>query len=117
MKGTTMFKSIILAAATIAASATIASTAGNYMSPLPLNQERGTEIQLGLIVAEGNGTVEIREFHNGKVGKLLGSEGVQASGNPVFDVEITSTLSDVIAILNVDGKVVDTQEFNFDQRN
>lgn len=64
-----MFKTATLALAAIAVSATIASAAGNDMNPPPLTQERDTEIQLDLIVAEGNGTVEIREFHNGQVGK------------------------------------------------
>jgi hypothetical protein len=112
-----MFNSITLATAAIAASATIASAGGNYMSPQPLDQESATTIELGLIVAEGNGTVEIRESRNGQVGKLLGSEAVQAGGNPGVDVEITRTLADVVAILNVEDKVVGTQEFKFDQYN
>ena len=46
-----MFKSITLAAVVIAASASIASANGSYLSTFAPSQERNTEVELGLVVA------------------------------------------------------------------
>jgi hypothetical protein len=116
-KGTTMFKSITLAAVVIAASASIASANGSYLSTFAPSQERMTEVELGLVVAEANGTVEIRDYRNGQIGKLLGSKAVKAGGNPFVEVEITPSFGDAVAVLTVGGNIVDTQVLNFDQHN
>jgi hypothetical protein len=76
-----------------------------------------TEVELGLVVAEANGTVEIRDYRNGQIGKLLGSEAVKASGNPNVDVEITPSFGDAIAVLKVGDNIVDTEVLNFSQHN
>jgi hypothetical protein len=76
-----------------------------------------TQVELGLVVAEANGTVEIRDYRNGQTGKLLGTEAVQAGGNPFVEVEITPSFGDAVAILKVGGNIVDTQVLNFDQNN
>jgi hypothetical protein len=112
-----MFKSITLAAVVIAASASIASASGSYLSTFAPSQERNTEVELGLIVAEANGTVEIRDYRNGQIGKLLGSEAVKAGGNPNVDIEITPSFGDAVAVLTVGGNIVDTQVLNFSQHN
>jgi hypothetical protein len=104
-----MFKSITLAAVVMAASASIASANGSYLSTFAPSQERNTEVELGLVVAEANGTVEIRE--------LLGTEAVTAGGNPHVDVEITPSFGDAVAVLTVGGNIVDTQVLNFSQHN
>lgn len=112
-----MFNSITLATAVIAASATIASADGNYLSTFAPSQERNTEVELGIVVAEATGTVEIRDYRNNQVGKLLGSEGVKAGGNPNVDIEITPSFGNAIAILTVGGKVEDRQELDFSRNN
>ena len=113
-----MFKSITLAAVVIAASASIASAnSGSYLSTFAPSQERMTQVELGLVVAEANGTVEIRDYRNGQTGKLLGTEAVHAGGNPFVEVEITPSFGDAVAILKVGGNIVDTQVLNFDQNN
>jgi hypothetical protein len=112
-----MFKSITLAAVVIAASASIASASSNYISTFAPSQERTTEVELGLVVAAANGVVEIRDYRNGQIGKLLGSETVKAGGNPNVDVEITPSFGNAIAILKVGDNVVDTQALNFSQHN
>jgi hypothetical protein len=112
-----MFKSITLAAVVIAASASIASANGSYLSTFAPSQERMTEVELGLVVAEAKGTVEIRDYRNGQIGKLLGSEAVKAGGNPFVEVEITPSFGDAVAVLTVGGNIVDTQVLNFDQHN
>jgi hypothetical protein len=112
-----MFKSITLAAVVIAASASIASASGSYLSTFAPSQERNTEVKLGLVVAEANGTVEIRDYRNGQIGKLLGSEAVKAGGNPNIDIEITPSFGDAVAVLTVGGNIVDTQVLNFSHHN
>jgi hypothetical protein len=109
----TMFNSITLATAVLAASATIASAGGNYLSTFATSQERNTKVELGLVVAEANGTVEIRSYRNGQIGTLLGSEAVKAGGNPNVDVEITPSFGDAIAVLKVGDNTVDTEALNF----
>jgi hypothetical protein len=108
-----MFNSITLATAVIAASATIASAGGNYLSTFETSQERNTKVELGLVVAEANGTVDIRNYRNGQIGTLLGSEAVKAGGNPNVDVELTPSFGDAIAILKVGDNTVDTEVLNF----
>ena len=112
-----MFKSITLAAVVIAASASIASANGSYLSTFAPSQERMTEVELGLVVAEAKGTVEIRDYRNGQIGKLLGSEAVKAGGNPNVDIKITPSFGDAVAVLTVGGNIVDTQVLNFGQHN
>jgi hypothetical protein len=112
-----MFKSITLAAVVIAASASIASANGSYLSTFAPSQERNTEVELGLVVAEANGTVEIRDYRNGQIGKLLGTEAVKTGGNPHVDVEIAPSFGDAVAVLTVGGSIVDTQVLNFSQHN
>jgi dihydroxy-acid dehydratase len=88
-----------------------------YLSTFAPSQERNTEVELGLVVAEANGTVEIRDYRNGQIGKLLGTEPVKAGGNPHVDVEITPSFGDAVAVLKVGGNIVDTQVLNFSQHN
>ncbi|SMX39105.1 hypothetical protein [Octadecabacter ascidiaceicola] len=113
-----MFKTVSLALAAIAASATIASASpDSYFSNFAASTERTTEVELGLVVAEGAGVVEIYTYTNGQAGKLLGSENVHAGGNPSVDVEIAPAYGDAIALLKVGGQVVDSEVLRFDTNN
>lgn len=107
-----MFKTLTIAAATLAASATFAS-ADSYISNFVMEQDRGSQIELGTVRAAGNGVVEIYSFHKGKVGALLGSEAVMAGANLDVDVDIRRPGTDAIAFLKVNGQIVDTQEIDF----
>jgi len=107
-----MFKTLTIAAAAIAASATFAS-ADSYISNFVEDQARDTQVELGTVRAKGNGTVEIFAFHKGELGALLGSEAVMAGANTDVNVDIQRSEVDAIAVLTVDGQVVDTQEIDF----
>lgn len=107
-----MFKTVSLALAAIAASATIAS-AESYLSNFVENQNRDTQIELGTVRAADNGVVEIYSYHGGELGALLGSEAVLAGANADVNVDILRSNVDAIAVLKVDGQIVDTQEIEF----
>ena len=107
-----MFKTVSLALAAIAASATIAS-ADSYISNFVEQQNRDRQIELGTVRAAGNGVVEVYSFHKGEIGTLLGSEAVMAGANLDVDVDVRRPTTDAIAILKVNGQIVDTQELEF----
>jgi hypothetical protein len=73
MKGTTMFKSITLAAVVIAASASPASADASNISNFVEQQDSNGLVELGTVTAEGNGIVEIN-LPQRCPGKSLGSE-------------------------------------------
>ena len=108
-----MFKTATLALAAIAASATIASASINDLSNFSMEQDRGNQVELGLVRATSDGVVEVYTFHKGEVGALLGSTDVHAGANTDVDVQIPRTGVDAIAILKVNGQTVDTQEIDF----
>lgn len=104
-------KSIALAAATIAALGTTASAA-NYFE-LGNNLNAGSELELGLVHSEANGTVEIYTNVAGAPGVLIGSENVRAGANGSVRVDINTVLQqDVIAVLKVNGQVVAERDYN-----
>jgi len=107
-----MFKTATIALAAIAASASMAS-ANSYISNFVEEQVRGSQVELGTVRAAGDGVVEIYSFHKGEVGVLLGSEAVTAGSNLDVDVDIRRPATDAIAILKVNGQIVDTQELDF----
>lgn len=108
-----MFKSIALAAATVAASASFASADVSYLSNFAMEQNNDTIVELGTVRAAGNGVVEIYSYNAGKVGALLGTEAVNAGANQDVDVNIRRSGTDAIAFLKVNGQIVDTQEIDF----
>ncbi len=112
-KGTTMFKTASLTLAAIVASATVAAADVNYINTFAKEQANDTQVELGLVRAEGNGVVEIYSYHAGQTGGLLGSAKVHAGANPDVDVNIRRSSTNAIAVLKVGGEVVDTQEIDF----
>lgn len=108
-----MFKSVTLAIAALAASATIASADVNYINTFAKEQANDTQIELGLVRAEADGVVEIFSYHAGQTGALLGSTTVNAGANPAVDVNIKRSGTNAIAVLTVGGEVVDTQVIDF----
>ena len=108
-----MFKTVSLAIAAIAASATIASANINDTSNFVMEQDHENQVELGLVRANGDGVVEVYTFHKGEIGALLGSTDVHAGANLDVDVNILRSDVDAIAILKVNGQTVDTQEIDF----
>ncbi|MGJ8609616.1 MAG: hypothetical protein ACSHWY_00885 [Octadecabacter sp.] len=108
-----MFKSVTLAIAAIAASATFASADTNYINSLAKEQANDTNVELGLVRADQAGVVEIYSYHAGQTGGLLGSTTVHAGANPDVDVNIQRSNTNAIAVLKVGGQIVETQEIDF----
>ncbi|WP_375280755.1 hypothetical protein [Pseudooctadecabacter sp.] len=107
-----MFKTLTLAAAAVAATASFAS-AESYISNFVEEQSRDTQVELGTVRAAADGVVEIYSFHGGELGALLGSEAVMAGANTNTNVDILRSNVDAIAVLKVGGEIVDTQEIEF----
>ncbi|WP_296425682.1 hypothetical protein [Yoonia sp.] len=106
-------KTLIFVAAAIAATGSFA-TADTYFEFGPQLAPSDT-LELGLITADGDGVVEIYEYHTGVMGALLGSERLHAGANP--DVRINTGVpvrQDVIAVVKIGGQVVATKQFDID---
>lgn len=106
----TALKTIVLAAATIAATATTASA----YNALPFGEtfEQTDTLAFDFVRAEGAGTIEIYDFRTGVRGDLLGSEEVRAGVNTGIKVDLgLGANSDIIAVLNVGGAEVLTKDY------
>ena len=104
-------KTLALAAAAVAASATFAS-ADSYFG-FQGAQDRDFQVEIDLVRADAAGVVEIYDFNRGQAGALLGTEMVTAGAN--YDVRVNLgavPVNDVVAILKVDGVIADQQEID-----
>lgn len=107
-------KLIALAAVTAAITATSAA-AESYIS-FGETLDNSSVLELGTVKAEANGVVEIYNYAGGEVGALLGAEPVSAGANSNVRVQIGSHyLNDVIAVLKIDGQIVDSQDYDIDR--
>lgn len=107
-------KTMILAAATVAMTASAAS-AESFFSFGDTLPDRSV-VELGNVKAAGDGVVEIYNFAGGQQGALLGMTDVHAGANKNVRVQIGSHyLNDVIAVLKVDGQVVASQDYDIDR--
>ena len=98
-------KTFAIIAATIAATASAASADSYFGDKGALDAQ--SNLELGLIRAEGDGVVEIYDFRRGEIGALLGTETVNAGANTDVRVGVgIAPTQDVIAQLKVDGEVV-----------
>lgn len=108
-----MNKLIPFALVAVLGSAGLASAENSFS--LPEVQSRTNEITLGAITTDGPGVVQIFEYNDGKMGPLLGSHDLLAGANENVKVSLDGNpLSEAIAVLVVDGKVVATQPVRFD---
>ncbi|MFO8127301.1 hypothetical protein [Yoonia sp.] len=104
-------KSIALVAATIAATASVASANNYFEFGERLNSS--SVLDLGLVRAEGAGVVEIYDFSRGEVGQLLGTKRVNAGANTDVRVNVgIRPTQDVIALLKVDGQTVAERDYD-----
>ena len=104
-------KTIALAAATLAATASFAS-ADNYFE-IGTNLDNGSVLELGLVRSDADGIVNIYSYNAGVQGKLLGSEMVRAGANTDVRVNVGSvTTRDVIAVLEVNGQAVISKDYD-----
>ena len=104
------FKTFALAAV---ASLALTSTASAFGFSYNDSEISGSTVELGQVTANGNAVVSLYEFHRGEQGKLLGTENISAGAN--YDVRVPLNKrprNDVIAVLTVNGQVVDTQEID-----
>lgn len=107
-------KSIALAAATVAATASFASADSYFQFGERLDS--ASTLDLGLVRADSAGVVEIYDFHKGELGALLGTEMVNAGANTDVRVNVgTPPSQDVIAVLKIDGQTVAERDFDIDR--
>lgn len=72
------------------------------------NSDNSSRLEFGRVDASAAGVIEVYDYNLNEVGELLGSEEVNAGTN--WDVRIPigfARQSDVIAILKIDGEMVD----------
>jgi len=112
-KGTTMFKTVSLTLAAIAASATFAAADTSSLSNFVGEQASANIVELGTVRADAAGVVEVYSYHGGETGVLLGSQKVKAGANSNVRFGIENVGTDAIAILKVGGQVADTQVLEF----
>jgi len=107
-----MIKTLALAAA---ASVALASTASANFSFNEMDIS-GSTAELGQVSAANAGTVEVFDYHGGAKGALLGATDVKAGANSDVRVKLgVRPINDVIAVLTVDGQIVDTREIELDR--
>jgi len=107
----TFVKTLALAAATVASTASIAS-AYNAL-PFGDSYEATDTLNLEVVRAEGAGVVEIYDFTGGQRGDLLGSEAVFAGANTDVKVDLgIAGNSDILAVLVVDGEEVLIKDYD-----
>ena len=111
IKGNYMsIKTTLIAAAAVALTASSASA--NAFGFGDTLEDKST-LELGLVLADNAGTVEIYDYSRGQQGALLGVESVQAGANSDVRVNVGSQYkNDVIAVLRVDGEVAATKTFD-----
>ena len=103
-----MTKLLPLFAAALLATAGMASASNTF--GLNEVQSSGTLIQLGTVVANGDGIVEVYEYQRAQQGRLLGADAVRAGANTNVRVPVGSTTANrLLVVLKIDGDVVAQQ--------
>ena len=107
-----MPKLLALTLAALVGSTTLAAAESTFT--LPQVQDDDSIVELGRINADGDGVVHIYALDAGKMGALIGSEAIRAGTNSDVRVPlIDNPKQDAMAVLEVDGQVVATQEVRF----
>lgn len=104
------YKAFIIAAATLASTASMASAVSYF--ELPRAQNTTGTIELGTVRAEADGVVEVYDFGTGEMGTLIGARDVVAGANANVRIDTgVNVRRDVIAVLKVDGEVVASETY------
>jgi hypothetical protein len=75
--------------------------------------DSASALEIGTVRSEGDGVVELYEFHGGEMGKLIGSKSVRAGANSNVRIPVqTHVRGDVMALLRVDGNVLASHWFH-----
>jgi hypothetical protein len=107
-----MSKFLALTLAALVGSTTFAAADSSFS--LPQVQDDDSIVELGPISADGNGIVHIYALDAGKMGALIGSDAVHAGSNSDVRIPlIDNPKQDAMAVLEVGGQVVATQEVRF----
>lgn len=107
----TNLKTLIIAAATVAATATTASAYNAF--PFGETFEQTDTLELDFVRAEAAGTVAVYDFKNGVRGDLLGSEDVRAGVNSNVKVDLgLGANHDILAVLTVNGAEVLVEDYD-----
>lgn len=75
--------------------------------------DRTSTLELGQVVAAGDGVISIYDYNRGTQGALLGTKQVHAGAN--YDVHVNvgkRPINDVIAVLTINGQVAATQDYD-----
>ena len=102
-------KTLIAAAA---ATAMIATTASANFS---FNERdlSGSTAELGQVSVDSAATVSIYSFNGGVQGAFLGKTELNAGANRDVRVPLHKRpINDIVAVLTIDGQVIDTQEID-----
>jgi len=99
----------------LAAAATVALASTASANAFSFNEAdiSGATAELGQVTAQGAGVVSLYDFHGGVQGALLGTKEVASGAN--FDVRVklrNRPINDVVAVLTVDGQIVDSTELD-----
>ncbi|QQA42414.1 hypothetical protein [Pelagovum pacificum] len=106
----------ILSAAVIALTTAGAASADSYFTYLG-TQQPGNVVELGTVVSELPGSVELFDYRGGEAGALIGSTAVAAGANSDVRVRVnTEPRADVLAVLTAaDGTVLNETRVDIDR--
>jgi hypothetical protein len=103
-----MTKLLPLFAAALFATAGMASASNTF----GLNEVQSSDnlVEFGTVVANGDGVVEVYEYHGAQQGRLLGYDAVHAGANTDVKISVGPTAaSNFLAVLKINGDVVAQQ--------
>ncbi len=104
-------KTLAIAAATVAATASIASA--NNAFPFGEHFDQTDVFELSTVTASGAGEVAIYDFRHGERGALLGTEEVRAGVNTNVKIDLGLPAAyDVVAVLSVNGQEVLIKDYD-----
>jgi hypothetical protein len=103
----------LAAAAVISATGAAAFASGSDHIYLANGQRITSHLEIDLVRASSNGTVEIYTYHRNVQGELLASKNVHAGANKSLDFRLKKiATTDLLAVLTVNGVVVDSVEID-----
>lgn len=108
-----MLKSSLILAAAVAMTASAAAADNSFGFGETLDN-RAT-LDLGVVRSTSAGVVEIYDDANGELGRLLGTEAVNAGANREVQVNIGRRHNqDIIAVLKVNGQIVASKDYDLE---